>query len=185
MAHTDPIVLALLVLSLIGSLAYQWRRGLRGGRLAVVTFAMFYGLAVISALGMHCVDLLYGWSHGLTSFGTGKPFGWDWRMYSLMLFGVLLVWLGARCLRSALRMGEGDERARGEFLRLVGVALLIVVPIVPIHSFFGWIASGFSVIAVLVVGLAGRDGAADVSPAGAQYPSIETGAEMPPGERGR
>jgi hypothetical protein len=74
MPHTDPIVLGLLLLSLAGSLVYQWRRGLRGGRLALVTFAMFYGLAVISALGMHCLDVLYGLTHGLKSFVTGKAF---------------------------------------------------------------------------------------------------------------
>jgi len=60
MPYTDPIVLGLLLVSLIGSLVYQWRRGLRGGRLAVVTVAMFYGFAAISALGMHCLDVLYG-----------------------------------------------------------------------------------------------------------------------------
>jgi hypothetical protein len=160
MPHSDPIVLGLLLLSLLGSVVYQWRRGLRGQRLAVVTFAMFYGLAVICALGMHCIDLLYGWSHGLTSFGTGKPFQWDWHMYSAMLFGVLLVWLGAKCLQRALRMGRGDLRARVEFLRLVGVMLLIVVPIIPIQSFFGLVASGLSVIALVVVGLGGRSATA-------------------------
>src|SRR5687767_7474709 len=137
MPYTDPIVLGLLLLSLLGSLVYQWRRGLRGGRLAVVTFAMFYGLAMISALGMHCIDLLYGWSQGLTSFRTGKPFGWDWHLYSLMLFGALLIWFGAQCLRRALRMGQGEAHARVEFLRLVGVTLLIVAPTIPIQGLFG------------------------------------------------
>jgi hypothetical protein len=60
MPYTDPIVFGLLLISLLGSLVYQWRHGLRGGRLAVVTFAMFYGLSVIATLGMHCVDVLYG-----------------------------------------------------------------------------------------------------------------------------
>jgi hypothetical protein len=156
MPYTDPIVFGLLLLSLLGSLVYQWRRGLRAGRLAVVTFAMFYGLAVISALGMHCLDVLYGLTHGLTSFMTGKPFAWDWHTYSLLLFGVLMVWLGVQCLRRALRMGRGDAGARVEFLRLTGVMLLIVLPIIPIHPFFGPIASGLSAIALLVVGVGGR-----------------------------
>ena len=160
MPHTDPIVLGLLLLSLLGSLVHQWRRGLRGRRLAVVTFGMFYGLAVICTLGMHCIDLLYGWSQGLTSFGTGKPFAWDWNMYSLMLFGVLLIWLGAQCLRRALRMGRGDMVARVEFLRLVGVMLLIVAPIIPIHGVFGPVASALSLLALLVVGLGGRSATA-------------------------
>jgi hypothetical protein len=156
MPYTDPIVLALLIVSLIGSLAYQRRRGLRGGRLAVVTFAMFYGLSVIAALGMHNVDVLYGLVHRLKSFRTGKPFGWDWHTYSLLLFGVLMVWLGARCVRYALWMGRGDASARTEFLRLAGILLLIVLPIVWIQPFFGVAGSLLSVIALLVVGLGGR-----------------------------
>lgn len=156
MPYTDPIVLGLLLLSLLGSLVYQWRRGLRGGRLAVVTFAMFYGLAVISALGMHCLDVLYGLTHGLRSFVTGKPFAWDWHTYSLLLFGVIMVWLGMQCVRRALRMGRGDVSARVELLRLAGVMLLIVLPIIPIQPLFGVVGSGLSVIVLLMVGLGGR-----------------------------
>jgi len=156
MPFTDPIVFGLLLLSLVGSLGYQWHRGLRGGRLAAVSFAMFYGLAVISALGMHCLDVLYGLSHHLTSFGTGKTFAWDWHTYSLLLFGVLMIWLGARCLRYALWMGRGDVGARTAFLRLAGVMLLIVLPLIPIQAFFAVAGTALSVIALLVVGLVGR-----------------------------
>jgi hypothetical protein len=122
----------------------------------VVTFAMFYGLSVISALAMHCLDLLYAWSHHLTSFGTGKPFAWDWHLYSLLLFGVLLIWLGAQCVRRALRMGRGDVTARGEFLRLAAVMLAIVLPVSSIQPLFGVVGSVMSVIALLVVGAGGR-----------------------------
>jgi hypothetical protein len=117
---------------------------------------MFYGLAVIVALGMHSLDVLYGLTHGLRSFVTGKPFAWDWHTYSLLLFGVLMVWFGVHCVRCALRMGRGDASARIEFLRLAGIVLLIMVPIVPIQPLFGVVASGLSVIALLVVGLGGR-----------------------------
>jgi hypothetical protein len=157
MPYTDPIVFGLLLLSLIGSLTYQWRRGLRGGRLAVVTLAMFYGLSVVVALGMHSVDVLYGLTHRLKSFSTGRAFGWDWHTYSLLLFGVLMVWLGARCVHSALQMGRGDDAARTRFLRVAGVMLVVVFPIVWIQPLFGVAGSLLSVIALLVVGLGGRD----------------------------
>lgn len=158
MPYTDPIVLGLLVASLIGSVVVLWSRGARGGRLAVTGFAMFYGLSVISALGMHCLDVLYGFTHHLTSFGTGKPFAWDWHTYSLLLFGALMIWLGAQCVRRALRMVDpaGAGAARGEFLRLAGVMLLVVLPIIPIQPLFGVAGSVLSVIALLVVGLGGR-----------------------------
>ena len=156
MPNTDPIVLGLLLVSLMGSLVYQWRRGLRGGRLAVVTVAMFYGFAAIIALSMHTLDVLYGYSHRINSFVTGKPFTWDWHTYSLLLFGALMVWYGAQCVRRALRLGRGDANARAEFLRLSAVMLLVVLPIIPIQALFGVAAAGLSVIALLVVGLGGR-----------------------------
>jgi hypothetical protein len=156
MPYTDPIVLGLLLASLFGSLIYQWRRGLRGGRLAVVTVAMFYSLAAIIALSMHTLDVLYGYSHRNTSFVTGKPFAWDWHTYSLLLFGALMIWFGAQCLRLALRLGRGDTSARTEFLRISGVILLVVVPLIPIQAMFGVVAAGLSVIALVVVGLGGR-----------------------------
>ena len=167
MPYTDPVVLALLVGSLIGSLVLLWRRRLRGGRLAVVTVAMFYGLSVISALGMHSLDVLYGLTHHLTSFGTGKPFAWDWHTYSLLLFGALMIWLGTQCVRRALRMttAAGAGAARTEFLRLAGVMLLVVLPIVPIQPLFGVAGSALSVIALLVVGLGGRGWRASDAPA--------------------
>jgi len=156
MPYTDPIVFGLLLISLLGSLVYQWRHGLRGGRLAVVTFAMFYGLSVIATLGMHCVDVLYGLSHRLKSFSTGQAFGWDWHTYSLLLFGVLMVWLGARCVRYALLMGRGDASAHTQFLRLAVVMLAVVLPIIWIQPLFGMAGSLLSVIALLAVGLGGR-----------------------------
>jgi hypothetical protein len=164
MPYTDPIVLGLLLISLLGSLVYQWRRGLRGGRLAVVSFAMFYGFAVISALGMHCLDVSYGLTHHLTSFGTGKPFAWDWHTYSLLLFGVLMIWFGARCVRYALGMGRGDADARAAFLRLTGVMLVVVLPLITMQPLFGVAGAALSVIALLAVGLGARAIATSASP---------------------
>jgi Na+-driven multidrug efflux pump len=168
MPYTDPIVLGLLVVSLVSSVILQWRRGLRAGRLAVASVAMFYGLAVISALGMHCLDVLYGFTHHLTSFGTGKPFAWDWHTYSLLLFGASMIWFGVQCVRRALRMGAGADAgsARIEFLRLAGVMLLIVLPIIPIQPLFGVVGSALSVIALAVVGLGGRGWGALDAPTG-------------------
>jgi len=61
-----------------------------------------------------------------------------------------------QCVRLALRLGRGDAGARAEFLRLSGVTLLIVLPIVPIQPLFGVVGAGLSVIALLAVGLGGR-----------------------------
>jgi len=136
MPYTDPIVFSAILASLILSIGYQWRRGLRWRPLAVTTFAMWFSFGVISTMVMHCLDVLWGLTHHVTSM-TGKPFTYDWRTYSLLLFGALMIWFGVRCLRAALRIGRGEESARLEFLRLVAVVLAIVLPLIPVHPFFG------------------------------------------------
>jgi hypothetical protein len=77
-----------------------------------------------------------------------------------------MIWLGAQCVRRAVRMGRGDTSARVEFLQLAGVMLLVVLPIIPIQPFFGAIGTALSVIALLVVGLGGRARATSRTPAG-------------------
>lgn len=155
MPYVDNLVLGLVLASLVGSLAYQWRRGLRSRRLAVTVFAMFFSLTVIVSMAMHDVDVLWGLGHRSPSM-TGRPFAYDWRTYSLLLFGALMVWLGARSLRASLRMGRGDPGGRTDFLRLAAVMLAIVLPIIPINPFFGPASSVASALALIVVGLGGR-----------------------------
>ncbi|HEX5830961.1 MAG TPA: hypothetical protein VFY16_08280 [Gemmatimonadaceae bacterium] len=164
MPYVDPIVLALLLIGLLASIGYQWRRGLRGRRLVVTVFAMFYGLTLMTMLSFHCIDVLYGVTHRLPSM-TGAPIAYTWRTYSLLLFGALLVWLGARCVRAATRMGRGEAPARGDFLRLAVVVLAIVLPIIPIHAFFGYLISAASALTILVVAVVGRGTAGGAAPA--------------------
>ena len=80
------------------------------------------------------------------------------RTYSLLLFGVLIIDRGIRCLRGARRFAAGDMSARGEILRNAGVVLAITLPTIPIHAFFGTLMSVWSSLALLVaaVGLRGR-----------------------------
>jgi hypothetical protein len=155
MPYVDNLVIALVLVALLGSLVYQWRRGLRWRPLAVTVFAMFFSLTVIISMAMHDVDVLWGLAHGSQSM-TDRPFVYDWRTYSLLLFGALMVWLGARSLRAALRMGRGDAGGRTEFLWLAAVMLAIVLPIIPINPFFGPASSIASALALIVVGLGGR-----------------------------
>jgi hypothetical protein len=155
MPHIDQIVLTLLALSLVGSIVFQARRGARGGRLAVAALATFYGLVLVTMLGGHCADVLYGLTHHLTSIH-GQPFAYEWRTYSLLLFGVLLVRLGARCVVAAASLGRGAAEARAAFLRTAATVLVIVVPIIPIHAFFGWLITGMTLLALTVVAAFGR-----------------------------
>ena len=156
MPHVDLVVLVLLVVGLIAGTVLHVRRGARGRRLLAAAFATFYGHTLVTMLTFHCVDVLYVLVHRLPSPMTGATVAYDWRTYSLLLFGALLVRLGARSVGAALRLGRGDPAARGDLLRLTALVLAVVLPVVPIHAFFGYLISGASALTMLVVGVAGR-----------------------------
>jgi hypothetical protein len=88
----------------------------------------------------------------------GSRFSYNWRTYSLLLFGVLLIDRGVRCLRAVRRFAAGDATARADFLRNAGVVLGFTLPTIPVHAFFGTLVSVSSALALLVaaVGLRAR-----------------------------
>ena len=156
MPFVDPIVLACLVLGLVGCAAFAWRSGARRGRLAALFFAAFYGWTLVVMLAAHCADVTYATVLHNPSIGDRQPMTYGWRTYSLLLFGALLIRQGLLCLRAARDMARGDDGARADVLRAAAVVLALVLPLIPIHAFFGWLISGATALTLLVVGLSGR-----------------------------
>ena len=160
-----------LLLGLAACVGSQWRRGLRGRRLAVVVFAAFYGYALVAMLAAHCADVAYSTVVHHRS-PDGSVFAYNWRTYSLLLFGVLLIRQGAHCLRAALRLGGGEQGARADVLRAAGVVQVIVLPTVPLHGVFGTAVAVWSALTLLVVAAATRAPAG--APAGARAARLTT-----------
>jgi hypothetical protein len=156
MPHVDQIVIACLALGLLGCAAFAWRAGARRGRFAALLFAAFYGWTLVVMLAAHCADVTYASVLHTPSFGDQRPMTYDWRTYSLLLFGAILIRQGVRSMAAARAMARGDDAARGEALRATGLVLALVLPLIPVHAFFGWLISGASALTLLVVGLAGR-----------------------------
>jgi len=153
MPHIDQVVLALLLLGLIGSAVDHWRRGQRGWRLAGIVFVSLYGVGLVAMLAAHCVDILYNLILANRSVVDGSQFRYNWRTYSLLLFGVLIIERGARVLWATRRFAVGDSRARAEILRNAGIVLAITLPTIPIHAFFGVLISVWTSLALLVTAL--------------------------------
>lgn len=152
MPYVDQMVLASLVAGLVASLAWQWRRGLRGRHYLAGVLGLFYGLTLVAMLGFHGADVTWGVTHHLASM-TGKPMTYDWRAYSLLLFGAVLVAQGVGCVRAAARMGPANPAARLSVLRRTALVLAIVLPIIPIHAFFGYLIGGASTLTLAAVAL--------------------------------
>ena len=92
-------------------------------------------------MSAHCADIIHNLMLRNTSVVDGSLFSYNWRTYSLLLLGVLLIDRGIRCLAAARRFAAGDTAARTDILRNGAVVLAITLPIIPIHAFFGVLMS--------------------------------------------
>ena len=163
MPYIDQIVLGLLLAGLLGSAHDHWRRGQRGWQLAALTFLSFYGAGLTAMLAAHCADIVYNTVLANTSVMDGSKFTYNWRTYSLLLFGALIIDRGIRSLRAVRRYSAGETSARKEMLRNAGVVLAITVPTIPIHAFFGTIMTVWSVLALTVVGVGLRGATSEIA----------------------
>ena len=147
--NIDQVVQVFLLVGLIVVGIDHWRRGQRGWRLAALVFVSFYGVGLVATMAAHCADIIHNLVLRNRSLVDGSPFTYNWRTYSLLLFGVLLIDRGIRVLRAARRFAGGDASAR-DILRNGAVVLAITLPIIPIHAFFGVLISVWSSLALIV-----------------------------------
>ena len=171
MPHIDQIVLTALAVALLAAPTLAWRRGARGGHLLAAGFALFYGATLVVMLGAHCADVLYNAALGSRSVMGAGAFGVNWRTYSLLLFGVLLIRFGVACVRGGLALAGGDRGARRDVLRAAATVLLLVAPLVGVHAFFGWLISGATALTLAAVAFGTRERDAAVAAASDPLPT--------------
>jgi len=156
--NIDQVVQIALLVGLTAVGIDHWRRGQRGWRLAALVFISFYGVGLVATMSAHCADIIHNLVLRNRSVVDGSPFAYNWRTYSLLLFGVLLIDRGIRCLRAARRFAAGDFAAREDILKSSGLVLAITLPIIPIHAFFGVLISVWSSLALIVTAAGLRAG---------------------------
>ena len=147
--NIDQVVQVFLLLGLIVVGIDHWRRGQRGWRLAALVFVSFYGVGLVATMAAHCADIIHNLVLRNRSLVDGSPFTYNWRTYSLLLFGVLLIDRGIRVLRATRRFAAGDRAARADILRSSALVLAITLPLIRVHAFFGVLISVWSSLALL------------------------------------
>ena len=165
----DRVVQIVLFIGLIMVGVDHWRRGQRGWRLAALTFISFYGVGLVATMSAHCADIIHNLVLRNRSVVDGSPFTYNWRTYSLLLFGILLIDRGIRILVAARRFATGNPTARSHILRSSAVVLAITLPIIPIQAVFGVLMSVWSSLALIVTAAGLRAGQVESTrlPAGA------------------
>jgi hypothetical protein len=145
---SDLVVVFGIVLSTGWWMARLWRRGLRGGRYVAAAAVGFLGLTLVVTMTAHCIDVLWRLAAG-TGYD-GEAFVYNFRTYSLLLLGTVLIAVGVRLLRVSSSIGASPD-ARGPALRAILTAFALVAPLIPIHGFFAIPLSAMAGVAMFLV----------------------------------
>jgi hypothetical protein len=98
----------------------------------------------------HCLDVLSRLAVG-TGYD-GLAFAYNFRVYSLLLLGLVLIACGLRLLRISLAISARMPEIRGQAVRAVATVLILVAPLIPIQGFFAiplTVLSGVLLVLVL------------------------------------
>jgi hypothetical protein len=145
---SDLAVLLGIILSTGWWMVRQRRRGLRGGRYAAAAAVGFLGLTLVVTMTAHCLDVLSRLAIG-TGYD-GAPFVYNFRTYSLLLLGAVLIAGGVRLLHVASFIGTPVD-ARGPAVRSLLAVLALVAPLIPVQGFFAIPLSAMAGVAVPLV----------------------------------
>lgn len=132
----DPVTL--LPIAVLG--ATLWfvfaarRRRAPGPLIAAAAVGLFSGTMIAVLGATHTIAVIGGALRR-------APFQYDFRLYSLVLLGVLLMSGGARCLLPAWKLTRGDAAAWRAAVGATVMLLAVNLPLMPIQGF----AVGFSV----------------------------------------
>jgi len=127
----DPAFLALV--AVIGATTWfaATARGRGAGTLAAVGAVIFFSGALVASLGS---------AHTIAVIGRAlrRPlFVYDFRLYSLVLFGACQIAGGLRLLSTSWNVVRGDVRTWRAALAVTTLLLVVNVPLIPIQGFAG------------------------------------------------
>lgn len=132
------------IVGTIGFAAAARRRRVPHALVAVATINLFCG-AVIAQLGTAHLVAVVGRALAGKGSGPSGTFIYDFRFYSLVLLGVMLIAAAVACLTSVRSLTRGDAAGRRVAVSATVVLLALNVPLMPIQGF----AVGFSAFALV------------------------------------
>jgi hypothetical protein len=101
---------------------------------AVGAIDLFCGLVILVLMALHLAAVI-GRAVSGQGFGGEPRFAYDFRFYSLLLLGVVIIIPGLVFVMHARRLTEGDAGAWTTAIWASGVLLLINIPLVQIQAF--------------------------------------------------
>jgi hypothetical protein len=138
-----PMLTAAILSGLLGLLAR--RQGCSGRDVAGACLMFFAGLTLAGSMAVHSGEIWYnqifGLNLGIHARAPGTPqvtigsFSYDFRFYSLQLFGGALLYLGGSLAVAALGFVQGVPTSLETARKRIIQVLLFVAPLIPMHIF--------------------------------------------------
>lgn len=153
MPLTDLAVLLTLGIATPVVVLLLRRRGLRGRRLFTAGWLGFYALVLVVSMAAHSVDIV--WRLFVGRGYDGAATAYDFRVYSLVLLGAVLIGFGVRLLMATRELGRGLASARSGAAWTTLLALAVVAPLIPIQPVFAIPLTVLSALTLLVLAWAG------------------------------
>lgn len=123
--------LAAMVLSLALALYFTIRykkKGVQPLRAVPLFFLLFGPLVIIVHMGFHNFEILY---RAVQNSMAGN-FTYSFRFYSLMLMGVLVLWLSVSFLKQSAGVYVWGTHTKKELLRTASIIALVTLPTIPL-----------------------------------------------------
>jgi hypothetical protein len=128
------VLMIVMMVASIGFAAVTRRRRVPGALVAAAAVDLYCGVVIASLGTMHLLAVVGRALAGKGS-GPGGTFVYDFRFYSLLLFGVTLITLALAALTAVRRLTHGDAAGGRVAVAASLVLVALNIPLVPIQAF--------------------------------------------------
>jgi len=128
------VIMIGVIVGSIGFAAAVRRRRVPGALVAAAAIDLYCGVVIASLGTMHLLAVVGRALAGRGS-GPGGTFVYDFRFYSLLLFGVTLIIPALAALTAVRRLTRGDAAGARVAVSASLVLLALNIPLVPIQAF--------------------------------------------------
>jgi hypothetical protein len=137
------LLIALIVATIVFAAAAR-RRRVPHALVALAAINLFCG-GLVASLGTAHLLAVVGRALAGKGSGPGGTFVYDFRFYSLVLLGVLLLGASVACVTAVRSLARGEAAGRRVTCSAAVMLLALNVPLMPIEGF----ATGFTVFALV------------------------------------
>ena len=122
--------LVAMLLSVAGAVIFAFwfkKKAVQPLRVLPLFFLLFGPMVIVVHMGFHNLEIVY---NAIRQAVQGK-FVYHFRFYSLLLMGVLVLWLSVRLMHQSAQVYVHRTATKKGFNKTIGIIMLVTLPTVP------------------------------------------------------